>query len=115
MPIDNDTGLPVLPSGQVWRVEFPEEGDHAWLHIVPEANPTSRRPILGSIASTGIYGGMWGFFFRGDLLPMHRVKPRHIRKAAKKLLKKRAKTQRIQQRSAARAAAFGGIYPPKRL
>lgn len=115
MAIDNTTGLPELPEGEFWRVTFPSSSDHAYLQLMHRRDSGAWLGAATREESVGIYGGFFYFMFHGDLLPQHKVRPRHIRHAARKIIRERAKTRNIHKRADGISDVYGGDYPPLRL
>lgn len=109
---DKQTGLPEAPTGRYWRVSFDSNGSHAYIYLMHEGTrmdyPASQ---LDQCDWAGIYGGFWCSVFRGELLPKHKVRPRHIRSAAREVLRKREKAAA----ASLVAGVYAGDYPPKKL
>lgn len=103
--IDPRTGLPLAPEGYEWRVESVSDNKGFRLVLIKSDH---KRFDFGDSES------IWGTLLM-DYIPQHKVRPRHFRKAARVLLKKRAKRLVNEATGHVSREKYVGVYPPKKL
>lgn len=106
MIIDPNTNMPYPPEGYKWLIQPTALNDGFRVLLLEETTPEKK--WWSCEDSEPVWGG-FGF------IPQHKVQPRHLRKAAKKILKKRAKKLRDTALGEIARGRYAGEYPPNKL